>query len=93
MQIEWNVLSSIRFKKILDSLMYELGAIAQSLVNEKNLIDKKSKAAAYIEIITSLVNGSSKMMINLNKLGIERIKKEYKIESKEDLQNNSIFII
>lgn len=59
--------------------MYELGMVAQSVVNKMNMVDERAKAEAYIKIVTRLIDNVSKVMKELNRLGIEKIKREYSL--------------
>ena len=74
--------SDHQIRTILDSLMYNLGLVAQSIVNEMNLPDEKTKAITYIRIVTNLVNNVSGLMKELNKLGVENIKRKYSLKEK-----------
>ena len=76
---------------ILDNLMYTLGMIAQSVVNEMDLPDERVKAAVYIKVITNLVNNVSEMMKRLNRFGVEEIRRKSSL--KEELPDNKGIIV
>jgi len=62
--------------------MYDLGMIAQNIVNEMNLPDDGARPTAYIMVVTSLVETVSEMMKELNRLGVEKIREVFNKGSK-----------
>jgi len=77
---------------VLDNLMYDLGMIAQLIVNEMNLPDERTKATAYIGVVTNLVDSISEMIKELNKFGVEKIRSKYSVKEAAPNTKSSIII-
>lgn len=71
-----------QIRMVLENLMHDLGIVAQSVVNKMNIADEKTKAATYVKIITHLIDNVSKIMKELNRLGVEKIRREYSLAEK-----------
>ena len=82
-----------QIKKVLDNAMADLGLVVQTMVDALDFPDGRTKAVFYIKAVTNLIERVSKMMIELNKKGVERIKREYKIKDREVSPNNPGFIV
>ena len=82
-----------QIRKVLDNAMADLGIVAQTMANALDFPDDRTRAVFYIKAVTVLIERVSKMMIELNKKGVERIKREYGIQERVAPSNHPSFII
>lgn len=82
-----------QIRKVLDNAMADLGLVAQTMANALDFPDDRTRAVFYIKAVTVLIERVSKMMIELNKKGVERIKREYGIQERVAPPRHPSFII
>jgi ribosome-binding factor A len=72
--------SEAQIKKVLDNVMFDIGLVAQSIINEIDFPNENAKAQCYVNVVTQIANNVSDTIMKRNKKGIENIRKENGID-------------
>ena len=72
--------SEVQIKKVLDNVMFDIGVVAQSIVNEIDFPNEVAKAQCYVNVVNQIANNVSDTIMKRNKKGIKNIIKENGID-------------
>jgi len=82
-----------QIREVLENTMASLGLVAQSIVSAADFPDDRAKAIFYVRVVTGIVHMASQMMVELNRIGVEKIRREFRIEDEEVFRKNPGFIV
>lgn len=82
-----------QIREVLNNTMAGLGLVAQSIANATDFPDDRAKAIFYVRIVTGIVQRASQMMMELNMMGVEKIRRKFSIKDEEIFRKNPGFVV